>query len=324
MNKSYNNIINTTNFVLSDNHNNGNDSNYYYNSNPLLSTKNEKSNKKVAMKSRIGTSDKFCHYPINFEPRSIDVIVGKGMNCYNHVGNKMLRNTIVASRLIEYAATTSKKEKSLVVTSILELVRQNGGAFVKKDYETGLWYDAEPFLARDKISQTIRNALRLNTNKNKVKKRNREQQQQDQKQHQNTRKKLKQTIETNINDITSSTSFLFGNNISNQNIMPYSQYPSLSNNKTTNESIRNAILTGNNGSSEGNRHSNQNILAYSPYSSFSNNRIENERILNAMSTGSIENNSNTLFNFFENYVMSKKNEAVTRDNPFEPNPVNMS
>jgi len=97
-------------------------------------------------------------YPVGFAPRDSDVIVGKGMNCYNHVGNKMLRN-IVASRLRDYATTTCKKEKSNIVSSIVGNVRKNGGSFIKKDHDTGLWFDANNFLARDKISQTFRNIL---------------------------------------------------------------------------------------------------------------------------------------------------------------------
>jgi len=105
-------------------------------------------------------------YPVGFAPRDSDVIVGKGMNCYNHFGNKMLRN-IVASRLRDYAMTTCKKEKSNIVSSIIGQVRKNGGAFIKKDHDTGLWFDADNFLARDKISQTFRNILYQERKKNR-------------------------------------------------------------------------------------------------------------------------------------------------------------
>jgi len=103
-------------------------------------------------------------YPSYFVPRDTDVIVGKGMNCYNHIGNKNLRR-IAASRIVDYASTICKKDKSSVVSSILEQIHKKGGAFIKKDQETGLWYDAENYLARDKISQTFRNALNQSNSK---------------------------------------------------------------------------------------------------------------------------------------------------------------
>jgi len=330
MNESFDNITAKSTFVTSADQNYEYNTNYYCNSNSLPGKNDGKTNQEVDRKSRAGGNYKACHYPVNFEPRSIDVIVGKGMNCYNHIGNKMLRNTIVASRLVEYARTTSKKEKSDVVSSILELVRKNGGSFVKKDYDTGLWYDAEPFLARDKISQTIRNSLRLTTKKNKVNKRSREHQQRNvpltlqQQQGQQQFKQLIKTRESTINDITPPSSFLFGNNIANQSIMGYAPYLSLSNNKIENERIHSTILNGISDSREGNNLSNQNILAFSN-SSLSQEKMENDRMRNAMLTGNRGNNtSKGLIDFFEKYVTSMKNEVVHRDNPFEPNPVNMS
>merc|ERR1712048_1271128 len=99
-------------------------------------------------------------YPANFDPSEKDVVVGKGVNCYNHVGNKNLRK-VVSSRLVHYAAATGKKDKSKVVSLIVEHVRSNGGSFVKKDEESGLWCDAESYIARDKVSQMFRNELKL-------------------------------------------------------------------------------------------------------------------------------------------------------------------
>jgi len=329
MNESFNNITDKSSFVTSADQNYGYNTNYFCNSSSIPDKKVEKINQDVDRKSRAGSNYKACHYPANFEPRSIDVIVGKGMNCYNHIGNKMLRNTIVASRLVEYARTTSKKEKSDVVSSILELVRKNGGSFVKKDYDTGLWYDAEPFLARDKISQTIRNSLRLNNKKSKVNKRSREHQQCNvpltlqQQQGQQQFKQLIKTRESTINDVTPPSSFLFSNNITNQSIMGYSPYLSLSNNKIENERIHSTILNGINDNSDRNNLSNQNILAFSN-TSLSQGKMEND-IRNSILTGNRGNNtSKGLIDFFEKYVSSMKNEVVHRDNPFEPNPVNMS
>merc|ERR1712151_99913 len=137
-------------------------------------TQSEKLNHKVKQKQTLSnwTMDDFSSgdiqsktkvfYPTNFLPSETDVIVGKGMKCYHHAGNKMLRR-IIASRMHEYAAAACKKEKSNVLSSIVQQVRTNG-AFVKRDVETGLWFVADDFLARDKVSKAIRSCLN-NTSK---------------------------------------------------------------------------------------------------------------------------------------------------------------
>ena len=108
-------------------------------------------------------SDEKFFFPMGFRPRNTDVILERGVNSYNHIGNEMLRN-MVASRLDEYAATRCRKGKSDVLSSIVAQVHKQGGAFIKKDRKTGLWGNAEPHLVRNKISQTFRKALQENKN----------------------------------------------------------------------------------------------------------------------------------------------------------------
>jgi len=102
----------------------------------------------------------------DFVPRETDVIIGKGMNTYNHPGNLMLRR-IVALRMNEYASVSSRKEKSAVLTSIVEEINANG-SFIKKDTETGLWFAADDILSRDKTSQAIRNMLNKRSKRKSV------------------------------------------------------------------------------------------------------------------------------------------------------------
>jgi len=106
--------------------------------------------------SNFSKNDRKKCYPRDYIPKNTDVIVGKGVSCYNHIGNHKLR-IHVASMVSDYSGTTRRKEKSHAVSSIVKHVQRNGGAFIKNDQETGLWYDAEPFLVRDKISQILRN-----------------------------------------------------------------------------------------------------------------------------------------------------------------------
>jgi len=103
---------------------------------------------------------------INFVPDETHVIIGKGMKYYHHDGNINMRS-IITSMIHEYANAKSKKERSNVLTSILDQIRINGN-FVKKDDKTGLWFIVDDVLARDKIYQTIRKMLRNNkTSKSK-------------------------------------------------------------------------------------------------------------------------------------------------------------
>jgi len=287
--------------VLSDDHNYNNDSSYFYNSSAPSIKKNATIDRIVQQKSlSFGRSNnKGSSYPLSFAPRSTDVIVGKGMNCYNHIGNKLLRNTIVAPKLAQYAATSSKKDKSILVTSILEQVRKSGGAFVKKDYNTGLWHDAEPFLARDKVSQTIRNALNLRTNNNKKRKRHQHEQEQQ------LNKRFVQMREVNPNKVGPS-SFLFGNSINNQSIITQS-----SDEKVEDEKIHNSIVTM---LSEQRNRSNSNEDECDENS--------DENSTSGHSLIQKGDDDKMLFSFFNRYAESITNEVLFRDNnPLEPNPI---
>jgi len=87
-----------------------------------------------------------------FRPGPMDFICARGNQAYNHAGNKRFR-AIVESYLEEYSKATSKVEKSVVVSTIIDLVREaspNGG-FVKK--EKGRWYEVGDQIARDKVGQ---------------------------------------------------------------------------------------------------------------------------------------------------------------------------
>ena len=119
----------------------------------------------------------------NFVPSDYDVICGKGTfllqicvlfyphwplsntifagkSCFNHPGNKSFRK-LVGLYLDGYAEATTKLEKSAIVSSIIQTVRtQNpGGGFVKLDTPSGVWQEVGDHLAREKVGQTIRDAL---------------------------------------------------------------------------------------------------------------------------------------------------------------------
>lgn len=68
---------------------------------------------------------------------------------------------MVKLMLPAYSVADSKKAKSEIIFNIVVRVRENsrGGGFVKLDESTGRYYEAGNHLAREKVSQTFRDAL---------------------------------------------------------------------------------------------------------------------------------------------------------------------
>jgi len=97
-------------------------------------------------------------FSLGFQPRNVDVILGRGVSSYNHIGNEMLRN-MIASRINEYDKAIGRDGKSNILSLVMAEVQKQGGAFIKKDRRSGLWVIAELHLIRNKISQTFRQSL---------------------------------------------------------------------------------------------------------------------------------------------------------------------
>jgi hypothetical protein len=116
--------------------------------NPVRSTTHEAS-----------TASNMTPLPANFEPGPDDVICGRGKKCYNHIGNERFRLRVL-TYLEEYSAAKSKLEKSGVLSKVVDAVRQQSpdGGFVKQD-DKGNWHEVGDFLAREKTSQSFRDAL---------------------------------------------------------------------------------------------------------------------------------------------------------------------
>lgn len=60
--------------------------------------------------------------------------------------------------LERYISAPSKSEKSQVVDSIVQVLREADGKFVKQHTATGKWYTLSDRQARDKIDHAIRDA----------------------------------------------------------------------------------------------------------------------------------------------------------------------
>ena len=97
--------------------------------------------------------------PASFEPCPHTVIVGRGREPKQNMGNKRLK--ILASNLIKKYQHGDKKCKSKIVTDIISMIRKackGIGAFVKHAKD-GKWYDLDDGVAREKVGYIFRDLL---------------------------------------------------------------------------------------------------------------------------------------------------------------------
>lgn len=80
------------------------------------------------------------------------------------VGNRRFR-LCIENNLQRYNKATSKHERSLVVTSIVDAIRDSRtsehGGFVRKDVASGRWYEVGDKTAREKVGHALRDAIKL-------------------------------------------------------------------------------------------------------------------------------------------------------------------
>ena len=121
--------------------------------------RNENSNTTASATSTNNSSNDSNEFlPIGFEPRSNDILCGKGKSCYNWKGNQSFR-AIVAKYLDRYSKTRSRREKSSYVNAIIATVQDRNGMFIREDKESGRWFRADELLIREKVGQAIREGL---------------------------------------------------------------------------------------------------------------------------------------------------------------------
>jgi hypothetical protein len=96
--------------------------------------------------------------PLDFKPASYTVIVGRGREPKENIGNKRLR-VLAANCLPKYSNATDKRTKTRIVSSLVSMVRDApGGAFVKHGKD-GRWYEVNDAVAREKVGYTFRDLL---------------------------------------------------------------------------------------------------------------------------------------------------------------------
>jgi hypothetical protein len=97
----------------------------------------------------------------------LDVLCGRGKKNWQHLGNVHFRN-VIRINVDRYIDAPTKNDKTLVVISIVDEIRAQGGRFLKDDLY-GRWYDIGDAQARDKVGHSLRDQVtalnRQNPNK---------------------------------------------------------------------------------------------------------------------------------------------------------------
>ncbi|CAB9501120.1 Nitrilase family, member 2 [Seminavis robusta] len=109
----------------------------------------------AASKSR--SAENLEALPPDYKPGENEVICVRGRVSQKHPGNIKLREIVVGQYLKRYTECASKFEKSLMVTEIVQHMKDRStvGAFVRKIGDR--WYKAPEQLAREKVGQLLRN-----------------------------------------------------------------------------------------------------------------------------------------------------------------------
>jgi hypothetical protein len=102
--------------------------------------------------------------PDGYIPSDSDICCGRGKQNWNKTGNLRFRKLIRAS-VAQYTAAPSKKEKSVVILSVVHKIQQQGGHFLKQrqrqqqqqnGWSNCCWYDIGGAAARDKVRHSLR------------------------------------------------------------------------------------------------------------------------------------------------------------------------
>ena len=96
----------------------------------------------------------------NFVPGPMDVVCCRGRAVHKYRGNINFRS-LVNKNIEKYSSTKSKINKSYIIMSIVDQIRQESpnGGFVKRNKDDGRWYEIGDHLAREKVSQCLRDSL---------------------------------------------------------------------------------------------------------------------------------------------------------------------
>ena len=93
---------------------------------------------------------------MKFKPSDFSVVCGRGMETFNHVGNRRFR-ILVRMSIERYSQADTRAAKSIIVSEIIALIRRAGGIFCK--YKRGVWLEVGARHAREKVGPSLRDLL---------------------------------------------------------------------------------------------------------------------------------------------------------------------
>jgi len=105
--------------------------------------------------------------PAGYVPGPKDVVCGRGKRNWNHAGNVHFRN-LIRTHVQTYMDAPTKNDKTLIVISIVDEIRRDGGRFLKEDLY-GRFYDIGDAQARDKVGHSLRDQVTSTNKANKPK-----------------------------------------------------------------------------------------------------------------------------------------------------------
>merc|ERR1712176_778760 len=91
-------------------------------------------------------------------------LCGRNSQCHKHPGNRFLRD-LVRKHCKDYQTVKARREKYLVVTQVTNIVKANGGRFLKYQNKEGFWIIIDDQEAYNKVSHSLRMARDVNEKK---------------------------------------------------------------------------------------------------------------------------------------------------------------
>jgi hypothetical protein len=87
-----------------------------------------------------------------------DIICGRNKLAFNNIGNRRFRITITLV-LDRYMAATTKLDTSNVIKYVSNIVRENGGRFLKRSRDDRRWIELDEKEIREKVGHALRDAV---------------------------------------------------------------------------------------------------------------------------------------------------------------------
>jgi len=86
-----------------------------------------------------------------------DVVCGRDKWSQEHPGNQRFRG-FVQSHRDRYQGAQRRADKTCITNEVISLVHRDGGRFLKRDEDSGMWYVLDQVSVHDKVSHALRSS----------------------------------------------------------------------------------------------------------------------------------------------------------------------